>query len=35
MCAHIHSKQLDSLLLDYDLSFEGVCLDHMSEHLFV
>ena len=26
---------MDSLLLDFDLNFGGVCLDHLSGHSFV
>ena len=29
---HSHLKKLDSLLLDFDLSFEDACFDHLSEH---
>ena len=35
MRTHSHSKQLDSFLLDSDLSFGGVCLDHLFGHPFV
>ena len=31
----IKKKRLDSLLLDFDLSFKGVCLDHMFGHPFM
>ena len=35
MHTYSHSKQLDSLLLDSNLSFGGTCSDHLSKHLFV
>ena len=35
MRVHNHSKKIDSSLLISNLSFEGVCLDHMSKHPFV
>ena len=35
VCTHSHSKKLDLLLLDFDLTFGGVCSNHLSGHPFV
>ena len=35
MRVHNYSKQLDLLLLDYNLSFEGACSNYLSIHPFI
>ena len=35
VCAHSHSKKLDSLSLDSDLSLRGACPNHLPGHPFV
>ena len=35
VCAHSHSKKLDSLSLDSDLSLRGAYPNHLPRHPFV